>query len=89
MSDDEFDPGEPIRVLADLQEPFTPRVKARVRNAIRRRHLAGDLLDFTLLTPGMVFVTYITGLFGALSRSPDDPGAPGPPDPHPTSRTES
>ena len=89
--DDEVDPGEPIRRLADLEETAPPRLGKRVRNSIRRRHLAGDLLDFSVFAPGRVLVTYMTGLFEALmgGRSATvDRSSPasGPP---PTSQDES
>lgn len=87
-ADDDVDPGEPIRLLADLEEPVSSRLRHRVRNSIHRRHLSGDLLDFTILTPGMVLVTYVTGLFGALSRgggAPDGANDPAQPSHHETS----
>jgi hypothetical protein len=68
--DDEVDLGEPIRLLADLEEPAPSRLRARVRNSIRRRHLAGDLLDFSVFAPGKVLLTYVTGLFEALMGGP-------------------
>ena len=64
--DDEVDPGEPIRRLADLSEPAPPDLRTRVRNSIRRRHLIGDVLDFSVFAPGAVLVTYLSGLFDAL-----------------------
>lgn len=63
---DDPETGEPIGLLADLEEPVPARVRERVRNSIQRRQFGGDLLDFTILAPGMVLVTYVTGLFGAL-----------------------
>ena len=74
MTDDELDTGEPIQLLAGLEEPVSTRVRERVRNSIRRRHFGGDLLDFAILTPGMVLVTYVTSLFGALAGPPTDSG---------------
>jgi hypothetical protein len=83
VTDDERDTGEPIGLLADLEEPISTRVRERVRNAIRRRHFGGELLDFAILAPGMVLVTYVSGLFGALAGpttdSGDDPQTPPPP----------
>jgi len=75
----DVDPGQPVRLLADLEEPVSDGLRKRVQNSIRRRHLAGDLVDFTLLTPGMVLVTYVTGLFGALGGSAAQATADSPP----------
>jgi hypothetical protein len=82
----DVDPGEPIRLLADLEEPVSAGLRKRVQNSIRRRHLVGDLLDFTLSTPGMVLLTYVTGLFGGVggpateaNGDPPLPSAPSPP----------
>ncbi len=87
-SDDESEAGQPIELLADLEEPVSARVRKRVRSSIQRRQFGGDLLDFTIITPGMVLVTYVTSLFGALVGPPSPPGNETEPPSHRTTRDE-
>ncbi len=78
--DTSIDTGAPILILADLQDSVPERLRGRVRNAIRRRHLVGDLLDFAVATPGLVLMSYVASVLECLHPSPardgDESSAP-------------
>jgi hypothetical protein len=63
--DDEL--GEPIGELAELRSQVPRGLRGRIRNAIRRRQLAADVIDFSLLTTLAVLREYLMAVFQALT----------------------
>ncbi|MEZ4416220.1 MAG: hypothetical protein R3E10_10790 [Gemmatimonadota bacterium] len=74
-SDANEDPGEdalgaPVGELRALRDPVPSTLLGRVHNSIRRRELAADVTRFSLWTPFLVLLEYLTVLFEAFGPKP-------------------
>ncbi len=59
----EEDLGRPVTELRDLRDPVPSGFLLRVRNAIQRRTLAGDLTRFSFLAPMAVLMELFASVF--------------------------
>lgn len=69
----EEDLGPPIAELQELRDPVPEGFGDRIRNAIHRRSLAGDLTRFTLWAPAAVFLEFLASLFSWLGSVQEPP----------------
>jgi hypothetical protein len=67
-SADEVDPGEPVRILAELGTEPAPAFLDRIRSAIHRRILASDLTDLSWSGPLHVMLEYLKMLLEFFYR---------------------
>ena len=71
-NDEDLDTGQPIEMLADLEEPARPGFMERVRNRIERRSLTGQFASFTWYLPKVILLEFLEMLFELFS-SPQRP----------------
>jgi len=67
------DLGAPIPELQELRDPVPEGFADRIRNAIHRRSLAGDLTRFTFWAPAAVFLELLASLFGWIGGVEEPP----------------
>ena len=72
----DVDPGEPIRELAALREQPTKDFLDRIQDAIHRRDLASNVIDFSI----RAFVSFVaeiiligSQLFGGADKDEEEP----------------
>ena len=66
---EDIDTGDPIRLLAELEEPTSTRFMAALHRRIQRRMLASDVTRLSWNGPVLIVIEFLNMVFGLLGGS--------------------